>query len=152
MLQGLGEFDSALWKQRLREGQLRVTGGRLAVLRTLLSSGGPMSHSELVSELEDETYDRATLFRILNDLTQAGLVEKKDLGDHTWRFEIRSENSGRKASQHQIEHPHFTCTDCGEVKCLPEASVGLRPGSGVPRAVSSKKVQVTLQGVCDSCD
>lgn len=138
-------------EEKIKSARLRKTPGRLAVLRVLSEAQSPLSHSELVLALRSEPYDRVTIFRNLNDLADAGLVEKKDLGDRTWRFELKPVSASPKSRGHNVEHPHFTCTDCGEVQCLPDASIGIRRGAGVPKSVSTRKVRVTLQGVCDDC-
>jgi Fur family ferric uptake transcriptional regulator len=118
----------------------------------LFEANAPFSHAELVAALRDSPFDRATLFRCLNDFSEAGLVEKKDLGDRTYRFELKSDTSRDKSGMHRKEHPHFTCTTCGDIRCLPEATIGIRAGARVPKSVMKKSVQVTLQGLCDSCE
>ena len=143
--------DTLFLKERIKAARLRITPGRLAVLRVLSTAQSPMSHSELVLALRSAPYDRVTIFRNLNHLTDAGLVEKKDLGDRTWRFELKRDPVSTKSRTHNVEHPHFTRTDCGEVQCLPDASIGIRRGAGVPKSVSTRKVRVTLQVVCDDC-
>ena len=133
----------------LRDAGLRSTGPRLAVLRQLEGASRPVSHPELAEALAPEGFDRATLYRNLVDLTEAGLVRRGDLGDHVWRFErVR----GRQG-QHAEGHAHFTCTDCGSVECLPEeVTVKLSGAPGLPRAVSRRAVEVQLRGLCDSCE
>jgi Fur family ferric uptake transcriptional regulator len=136
----------ANYQERLRAAGLRSTTPRVAVLRELESAKAPMSHADLVEALGDEGYDRVTLYRNLTDLTEAGLVRRADLGDHVWRFELR-----REEKSHQGPHPHFTCTDCGTVACLPLKSVRLTPAKGAPRAVVARSVDIQLRGVCDRC-
>lgn len=129
----------------IREAGLRLTRPRVAVLQVLQKSSTPLSHGDLVDALGGEGYDRVTLFRNLNDLAEAGLVTRTDLGDRTWRFELK-----RGGSEHGI-HPHFTCSDCGTVSCLPDDSVRIANSVRVPRAVRSQAVEVTLRGLCDRC-
>lgn len=134
------------YQERLRAAGLRSTAPRVAVLRELEAAKAPMSHADLVEALGGEGYDRVTLYRNLTDLTEAGLVMRADLGDHVWRFELKREEKSHKGS-----HPHFTCTDCGTVACLPLESVRLTPARGAPRAVASRAVEVQLRGLCDRC-
>jgi Fur family ferric uptake transcriptional regulator len=131
----------------LRDAGLRATGARIAVLRFLLQSAVPSSHAELIDALGGEGYDRVTLYRNLTDLAEAGLVTRTDLGDHVWRFELKRASS----AGHPGEHPHFVCTECGEVSCLPEASVKV-VGGKVPRAAMAKNVTVQIRGICDTCE
>jgi Fur family ferric uptake transcriptional regulator len=134
------------YQERIRASGLRSTAPRVAVLRQLEAARAPLSHAELVDSLGDEGYDRVTIYRNLTDLTEAGLVVRADLGDHVWRFELR-----RAGEAHQGTHPHFTCTDCGTVSCLPAESVRVTPARGAPRAVAARAVAVHLRGLCDSC-
>ncbi|SEU37897.1 Fur family transcriptional regulator, ferric uptake regulator [Myxococcus fulvus] len=134
------------FQERIRASGLRSTAPRVAVLRELESATAPMSHADLVDALGDEGYDRVTIYRNLTDLTEAGLVVRADLGDHVWRFELR-----RSGDEHSGNHPHFTCTDCGTVACLPEESIRIAASKGVPRAVAQKSVDVQLRGLCDRC-
>jgi Fur family ferric uptake transcriptional regulator len=134
------------YQERLRAAGLRSTSPRVAVLRELESATSPLSHADLVEALGDEGYDRVTIYRNLTDLTEAGLVVRADLGDHVWRFELR-----REEKSHQGSHPHFTCTDCGAVACLPPESVRLASTKGAPKAVMARSVDIQLRGLCDRC-
>jgi len=133
-------------QERIRASGLRSTAPRVAVLRALEAATSPLSHADLVESLGDEGYDRVTIYRNLTDLTEVGLVARADLGDHVWRFELR-----RAGEDHPGTHPHFTCTDCGTVLCLPAESVRLTPSKGAPRAVAARAVEVHLRGLCDRC-
>jgi Fur family ferric uptake transcriptional regulator len=133
-------------KNVLRAAQLRATASRLAVLRYLQRGGAPISHAEVVEGMGTTGFDRATLYRNLTDLTKAGLVRRTDLGDHVWRFEMAT-----VADAHAQAHPHFVCTACGDVTCLPDAGIKIRSGAVAPRALRSAHVDVQLRGICDSC-
>ena len=132
-------------KSTIRGVGLRSTAPRIAVLKRLLVATTPVSHGELVDTLADEGMDRTTVYRNLVDLTEAGLVQRTDLGDHVWRFELKRGDGER------IRHPHFTCTDCGTVSCLPEVTVSVKSGKGVPKSLSKQKVEIQLRGKCDDC-
>lgn len=106
----------------------------------------PLTHADLSDDLIPRGFDRATIFRNLNDLADAGLVSRLELGDRVWRFEMKHERSAGAG-----EHPHFVCTDCGGVACLPPVRVAL------PRRDKGDKVRigevsdVLLRGRCESC-
>lgn len=110
-----------------------------------MEATNPVSHGELVGQLADQGMDRTTVYRNLVDLTDAGLVQRTDLGDHVWRFELK------RGGGDELRHPHFTCTDCGAVCCLPEVTLSVKPGRGVPKALNRQKVEIQLRGVCDDC-
>ena len=135
-------------KATIRGAGLRSTAPRIAVLRRLLAATTPVSHGELVDTLADEGMDRTTVYRNLVDLTDAGLVQRTDLGDHVWRFELRR---GARGAQHTEEHPHFVCVDCGGVSCLPGLSLKVEGQAKAPRSVTKNKVSIQLKGLCDDC-
>lgn len=126
---------------------MRSTGPRVAVLAYLRKATAPLSHTEIHEALADRGYDRATIYRNLMDLAEAGLVTRSDLGDHVWRFELR----GTKAGGDEDGHPHFVCVDCGEVSCLPDQAVKVRAATGAPKALATKQVEVQIKGRCDDC-
>jgi Fur family ferric uptake transcriptional regulator len=132
--------DAAL-RERVRAAGLRVTSARLAVLRVLHLAGLPASHPEVCTALQTDGWDRATLYRNLCDLTEAGLLRRVDLGDRVWRFELLSAPTD---VGHDAAHPHFLCTSCGDVTCLPDLTVA----GAVP---SARPVAVQLRGECVRC-
>ena len=133
-------------REKIREAGLRVTGPRIAVLQKLTGAKSPASHADLVESLSPQGWDRATIFRVLADLTEAGLAHRVDVGDHIWRFELCEEGTPHEGT----EHPHFVCNDCGEVVCLPDADVQVKAAGG-PRALRGKHLEVQFKGQCDRC-
>jgi len=134
-------------RAKIRASGLRSTAPRVAVLQYLQTATTPVSHAELFEVLADQGFDRATIYRNLVDLTEIGLLSRTDVGDHVWRFELKRENQ----RGHQTEHPHFMCTDCGEVECLPGVNIRISPTPGTPKSLTTKQVGVQLQGLCDRC-
>lgn len=131
-------------RQQIRSRGLRATGARLAVLRVLSGQTSPTSHPELVAALSSDGWDRATLYRNLVDLTEVGLLRRVDHGDHVWRYELADRAHGGE------EHPHFLCTVCGDVSCLPGLDLELS-SQELPAAVRSGNVAIQLRGTCDEC-
>ncbi len=128
----------------IRERGLRATPSRLAVLDLLRSGGQRMSHAEVIDKLSSQAWDPATLYRNLTDLAEVGLLRRTDLGDHVWRFELA------KADHDVTQHPHFVCTGCGMVECLPTVDIVL-PRTKALRAVKQRPVEVQMRGLCDGC-
>lgn len=140
----MDEPDDDDRRARLREVRLRATPPRVAVLAHLDRQTSPVSHPEVCAALAHRGWDRGTLYRNLADLTRAGLVRKRDLGDHLWRYEVVDQ------AGHDDDHPHFLCTTCGRVACLPTVEVRLPPAK-LPRALTSGCFQLQVHGTCDSC-
>jgi Fur family transcriptional regulator, ferric uptake regulator len=126
---------------------LRATQPRTAVLRQLAQARAPLTHGEVAEQLALDGVDRATVYRNLMDLTDAGLTRRTDLGDHVWRFELVSDDPAHSEG----EHPHFICGECGSVECLPDAVVSVKAARGAPRALRGKGLAVQVRGLCDEC-
>ena len=122
-----------MFKALIHKAGSRSTPARIAVLKILSEAKKPMSHGELADCLQTRNFDRATVFRNLTDLTEVGLLSRIDLGDHIWRFELKA------------CHPHFVCTDCGDVSCLSENDIQV---STKLAAIS----EVLLKGQCHDCE
>ncbi len=129
-------------RNALREGGLRVTQPRMMVLAELFQAAGPMSHAEVATRLDDRGLDRVTVWRNLVALTDAGLLARTDIGDHTWRFERADGSAGHDSAA----HAHFVCVACKKVSCLPDDAVSL---SGTARG--SVVLEVQVKGRCDAC-
>ncbi len=138
-------------KSELRARGLRATAARAAVYEVLLAAGGPVTHADVCDKLESAAFDRATIYRNLVDLAEVGLARRSDLGDHLWRFEL----ANRTHDEHQpsdAAHPHFVCTECGTVECLPDGAVTVAPVKGAPRALKKARVEVQVRGTCNDCE
>ena len=97
----------------IRAAGLRATPARSATLTWLRHVGSPRTHAEVADHLAGRGIDKATAFRNLTVLTDAGLLRRTELGDHVWRFEAIDLSRDRPDA-----HPHFLCVDCGSVTCL----------------------------------
>ncbi len=138
--------DAAWAKQVLREVALRATAARVAVLKLLATTDGPLSHAEVVQALADFGFDQSTLFRCLNEIADAGLVTRLDLGDQTRRFELRE-----SSSEKEFTHPHFMCVDCGELSCMEDFSVQINPSRGPRRDKLGTITEIMIRGHCGQC-
>jgi Fur family ferric uptake transcriptional regulator len=132
-------------RNEIRAAGMRSTGPRVAVLERLRRAESPLTHAEITEELLPLGFDRATIYRNLVDLAEAGLLSRVELGDHVWRYEAR------RAAEPDGEHPHFVCNDCGTVACLPLVSVNIRPAPGSRSSVVAEVSEVVLKGRCESC-
>ncbi len=132
-------------RARIREAGLRCTAARFTVLRHLNETTTPVTHAEVSEALAAHGFDRATVYRNLTELTEARVLSRVDLGDHTWRFELRG------AADHPNDHPHFVCVDCGEVSCLDDVSVTVKPPRGTRGKAFGKITEVLLKGHCRAC-
>lgn len=131
-----------LVKQAIREAGLRATPARIATLQLLRESNTPLTHAVVADHLAATGVDKATAFRNLNDMVEAGLLRRTEVGDHVWRFEALS-------SEHDNGHPHFLCVDCGTVSCLDD--VKLTAGSQRASDKVGEVTEILLRGHCNDC-
>jgi Fur family ferric uptake transcriptional regulator len=87
---------------------------------------------------------RASVYRILDQLEQLGLVQRVETGQAMVRYE--------RTSAHQDHHHHLVCDDCGLV--MPFSDVELERAIGklsekVPLRVSEH--EIVLHGSCEDC-
>jgi Fe2+ or Zn2+ uptake regulation protein len=128
----------------LREAGLRVTPQRLAVLDTLGDAQGEhLSADDVWQKLPRRaTMDRSTAFRVLADLTDAGLLTQVRFADGVARFEVQSR-----------VHHHAVCRVCGSTADVPAALV--RPlaaalARGLGFAIAPDE-PLLVRGTCDAC-
>ena len=101
-------------RDALRDAGLRVTPQRLAVLGALSDAGGAhLSADDIWQYLSPKwSMDRSTAFRVLADLTDAGLLTQVRFADGVARFEMQSR-----------AHHHAVCGRCGATADVPVAMV-----------------------------
>ncbi|MDZ4817580.1 MAG: transcriptional repressor [Planctomycetota bacterium] len=139
-------YDITWAKSLLKGAALRSTAARIAVLQQLAHANHPLSHGDVVDKLREFGFDQSTIFRVLHELADAGIISKLDLGDQVRRFELRT------ASQSdEMEHPHFMCVDCGQVQCLNDYSVRLTPTQANRKTPLGQITEVLLKGHCGTC-
>lgn len=131
-------------KESIRSVGLRATPARVLTLRILREATAPLSHAEVALRLSESNIDKATAFRNLNDMSDAGLLRRTELGDHVYRFE-----EFRAGEQGNDSHPHFLCTVCGVVSCLD--NVKLTAGSQRASEQVGEVTEILLRGRCNTC-
>lgn len=131
-------------KEAIRSAGLRATPARMITLQMLRDASAPLTHAEVAVRLAESGIDKATAFRNLNDMTDAGLLRRTELGDHVYRFEEIREGEGESDA-----HPHFLCTVCGTVSCLD--NVKLTAGSRRESEKVGEVEEILLRGRCNDC-
>ncbi len=132
-------------RELLRRQSLRATAPRVAVLVALHERGTPMTHESVMDDLGVGAFDRATVFRILSDLSEQGLLRRMDLGDRVWRFELL--DACRAVAD---DHAHFLCEDCGAVSCLPPLELRAVQGP-LPIELQGAEIKLRVSGRCADC-
>ena len=118
---GMGSMlTNAQAKEKLRQLGLRATSARVGILLLMSEALRPLSHSELVESLDEVYGDQATVYRTLITFAKVGLIREVGRVHGIARYEFVKEPSG----EHRM-HPHFVCSECGSVECLPETLVSI---------------------------
>ena len=132
-------------REALRAAGLRVTPQRVAILDVLTSAGGHhLSADDVWEQLSSArlSLDRSTAYRVLADLTDAGLLTQVRFADGVARFEVQS----------QVHH-HAVCTLCGvtqdvPVRLIQPLSSALRRTTGFAMAPDEP---LLVHGLCAVC-
>ena len=133
-------------REAVRAHGLRATAARIDVLVVLHEAAQPLTHEQVMAALREGVYDKASVWRILADLAEAGVLRRMDLGDRVWRYELR--DACRKIHH---EHAHFLCEACGDVRCLPPVRVVGEDGE-LPEALAGASFRVRVMGRCGRCE
>jgi Fur family transcriptional regulator, ferric uptake regulator len=129
----------------LRGKKMRATAIRIAVLVTLHESQIPMTHEQVIELLPSGAFDKASVWRVLSDLAETGILRRMDLGDRIWRYELY--DACRAITN---DHPHFLCETCGVVRCLPPLDVRARDGA-IPEVLLHAEFSIRVTGQCAQC-
>ena len=126
----------------LRTAGLRVTVNRLDILKFLMETGRPMSHSEIQEHLP--SLDRVTLYRTLACFVSKEVAHQVQGPDGAWRFCAHEPLTEGCPGN----HPHFLCSSCGKMFCL----TGHRlPRVEVPEGFAVDGKQFVVYGKCAQC-
>lgn len=133
-----------LVQEMKRRGQ-RVTPQRAVILETVAH----MDRHVTVQEVYDRARERlpglhlATVYRALEGLQQAGLVDPFAAGPGLTRFALRHDDH---------PHGHLVCQRCGQtVDFNPELARGLAEKVEAVHAYQINLNHLTLRGMCPEC-
>jgi Fur family ferric uptake transcriptional regulator len=93
---------------KLRQGELKITAPRQAILDVLRKHSSPLTIKEIHTSLGKLDCDLATIYRNMHTLERMGLVRRYDFGDGAARFELSPEDS-------DAHHHHLVCSRCARI-------------------------------------
>ena len=129
----------------LKTHKLRATSSRIAVMMAMHEHKAPMTHEEVMQALsKSATFDKASIWRVLANLSDSGLLIRMDLGDRVWRYELI--DACRAIADN---HAHFLCEGCGWVSCLPPVSLGIN--GPLPKSLEGVDLKIRVTGECNTC-
>ena len=137
--------DHCNFPQWLARQGLRATPVRLAVLEILGETPRALRAQEILEIIRARRrVNKVTVYRILEDFTNRGMVRKLALEGRVSHFEL--------ACEHHPPHPHFQCQACGEVQCLePVPLEHLWRELKGPLGNRVDRLEIRAAGLCRRC-
>jgi Fur family ferric uptake transcriptional regulator len=136
-----GEAESALAEAGHRRG-----GARTAIIELLDEQHCALSAAEIQERLQRRGREasRASIYRVMEELEQIGLVARVEVGQGTSRYE-----PARGPSDH---HHHIVCERCGRLEPFSDAGLERAIERVSERlAVEVSEHEIVLRGACRSC-
>jgi Fur family ferric uptake transcriptional regulator len=130
----------------LREAGFRAGGARAAVLDLMAGQDCCASAQEIHESLgaSGRSVGIASVYRVLEVLSELRLVQRVDVGDGIARFE--------PAPPGGAHHHHVVCDDCGKVEPFSDSSLERAIASASDRVGYRVDAhEVVLRGECGDC-
>jgi Fur family ferric uptake transcriptional regulator len=130
---------------RLRPAGTKRSSKRDFIVKVFLQQEGHLSADDLVERIRqaDHRISRATIYRTLQWMVEAGVARKVDFGEGRFRFE------------HSYRHPrhfHLICKTCNRsFEFLSSDIEALVEEVAAARAFSARQSVVQIYGTCESC-
>lgn len=122
----------------------KVTPGRLKILKVLEKEPKPLTIEELQKKVGKDI-NGVTLYRNLEALAKAGVVERSDLRHGHAHYELRL---GRP------HHHHIVCTNCGRIEDIDLAHPSVSEKEVLKRSKEFATVDdysLEFYGLCKRC-
>lgn len=129
----------------LRQIGLKQTPLRVAILQQFAANTQALSQPDFETLFEGRE-NRVTIYRVLRDLEENGLIHRVFDLNGTARFAIC--RNGCTEHVHNDEHVHFNCTACKNVFCLDEVAIS---APSLPEGFTFQSVKLTVEGICKNC-
>ncbi len=143
--------------QLILDANLRPTKARLAVLNTIAHADSALSHPEILDRLSSQKeFDRVTIYRVLDWLTENQLIHKISGENRAWKFQLSTPtfsavagSSNKFMAKHQHQHAHLHCTTCGKITCIHE----LEPHfpADILKKYQVNQIEINIKGICLDC-
>jgi Fur family ferric uptake transcriptional regulator len=131
---------------KLRARGYRVTAQRTIILETIAHTDGHLSAQQVHEHASERLpgLNLATVYRTVETLHEAGLVDMLDAQSEPMRFALRDPEN---------PHGHLLCTHCGRVMDLDaELIQQLAETVATKTSFHIDHHHLTLQGICPECE
>lgn len=135
------------WKQTLRSLGLRATSATIATLICLETAEQALSHEDLYHQLDQQTPDKVTLYRILERLMLAGLVQRYTDSARVQRFALSRRTSVGV----------FECDSCHHVIPIKqdpvlETAIEMVKKHLTGHGMTEREITLSGHGICPDCN
>ncbi len=137
--------STAAYIDSLRPAGSKRSGKRDLIVNVFLRQEGHLSADDLVDLIrrEDHRISRATIYRTLQWMVEAGIARKVDFGEGRFRFE------------HSYRHPrhfHLICKSCNRSSEFLSSDIeALVEEVAAARNFSARQSVVQIYGTCEEC-
>ena len=137
--------SAAAYLERLRPAGSKRSGKRDLIVNVFLRQEGHLSADDLVDLIrrEDQKISRATVYRTLQWMVDAGIARKVDFGEGRFRFE------------HSYRHPrhfHLICKSCNtSFEFLSSDIEALIEEVATARGFAARQSVLQIYGTCEAC-
>src|SRR6478752_3912851 len=139
------ESTPSLFVESLRPAGSKRSGKRDLIVNVFLRQEGHLTAEDLVDLIrrEDQRISRATIYRTLQWMVDAGIARKVDFGEGRFRFEH---------SYRQPRHFHLICKTCSRsFEFLSSDIEALVEEVASARSFSPSQSVVQIYGTCEAC-
>jgi Fur family ferric uptake transcriptional regulator len=137
--------SAATFVDSLRPANSKRSGKRDFIVNVFLRQEGHLTADDLVDLIrrEDQRISRATIYRTLQWMVDAGIARKVDFGEGRFRFE------------HSYRHPrhfHLICQDCKRsFEFLSSDIESLIEEVATARSFAPRQSVLQIHGTCEAC-
>lgn len=131
-------------KKELRQLDLRATPARVAVMNFLEKTNQPVDVNSVIDYLNTNLIktDPATVFRIMNMLTQKGITTPIEFQEGKTRYELSNKE----------DHHHLICESCGRIEDVSDVVIPtLEKEIKSKRNFLVKRHSLEFFGTCSNC-
>lgn len=131
--------------RQLRSSGLRLTPQRRAVIEAMAGNRSHPTADEVARDVARTMpgVSLSTVYKVLHELTDLGLVREIDVRGAVMRFDPNPE-----------DHVHVVCVDCGSVldSPLPADTLHALTAALQPSVRTVDRVDVVVRGTCRACE
>lgn len=122
--------------------ELKITQARISLLELIEREGKPLDSQFLIESLQKAfSVDKVTVFRILNILTEHGILRRLEFGEGKARYELATE-----------DHHHLICQLCGSIEDISDCNIeALEKEIRLKKKFEVKMHTMEFYGLCLRC-